>query len=444
MVYNPFYNIELAGPQREAGDMRSYGFGPERSFIPSTVQNAPALSFSQPPGTLAGGNQESPDIWETLLAGLGTFGTLALLDSLLGGSGSSGGTGSLLNSIFGGGNRNSTGTNAANTASDLGLFQSIFGDWDNNPSTGLLTGGLNELLGTSADTALGSVWQSIFGGPSVSTGGGTALGGVGAAEGSPAFLGGEASLGAGASTGTGAATAAGADPLGIATTGLGAAAMMAVPAAFLVGGILESFLTDEDPPTPGYTGGTFTDFGQVNDSGGEYSTAGTQQAFDYLNQLMAQNPQLLQQWAKYSPIETDAPINMFEFTYAPPGQGLPGGYSYGIYGQPMPQDQLASWATPQEAATALYQQLLSGPVPVSEQQILNPYAPRYFEDTGHAEGGRIAGPGGPKDDVIPAYLSDGEYVFPAEAVNRMGGGDNDLGAEILDEFLSRLTGQRPP
>jgi hypothetical protein len=33
----------------------------------------------------------------------------------------------------------------------------------------------------------------------------------------------------------------------------------------------------------------------------------------------------------------------------------------------------------------------------------------------------ITGPGGPKDDKIPAMLSNGEFVFTAKAVDRAGG-----------------------
>ena len=35
--------------------------------------------------------------------------------------------------------------------------------------------------------------------------------------------------------------------------------------------------------------------------------------------------------------------------------------------------------------------------------------------------GMINGPGGPKEDKIPAMLSDGEFVFTAKAVNNAGG-----------------------
>ena len=35
--------------------------------------------------------------------------------------------------------------------------------------------------------------------------------------------------------------------------------------------------------------------------------------------------------------------------------------------------------------------------------------------------GQISGPGGPKDDLVPAMLSDGEFVMTAKAVKNAGG-----------------------
>ncbi|MCH4560345.1 hypothetical protein [Mesorhizobium jarvisii] len=40
--------------------------------------------------------------------------------------------------------------------------------------------------------------------------------------------------------------------------------------------------------------------------------------------------------------------------------------------------------------------------------------------SGFAGGGSVRGPGGPRSDSIPAWLSNGEYVFTAEAVKRIG------------------------
>ena len=50
-----------------------------------------------------------------------------------------------------------------------------------------------------------------------------------------------------------------------------------------------------------------------------------------------------------------------------------------------------------------------------------PAVPRYRGKPGRAAGGGISGPGGPKSDMIPAMLSDGEHVFTAADVDAMGG-----------------------
>jgi len=46
--------------------------------------------------------------------------------------------------------------------------------------------------------------------------------------------------------------------------------------------------------------------------------------------------------------------------------------------------------------------------------------------TKKAAGGRITGPGGPKEDKIPAYLSNGEYVVKASSAKRLGYGVLDI------------------
>jgi hypothetical protein len=50
----------------------------------------------------------------------------------------------------------------------------------------------------------------------------------------------------------------------------------------------------------------------------------------------------------------------------------------------------------------------------------------------------VQGAGGGQDDLIPAMLADGEYVFDAEIVSALGDGSNKRGAEILDEFRARI------
>ena len=41
-------------------------------------------------------------------------------------------------------------------------------------------------------------------------------------------------------------------------------------------------------------------------------------------------------------------------------------------------------------------------------------------------------------DSIPAMLASGEFVIPADVVSSLGNGDNDSGANVLDEFLRTI------
>lgn len=51
---------------------------------------------------------------------------------------------------------------------------------------------------------------------------------------------------------------------------------------------------------------------------------------------------------------------------------------------------------------------------------------------GYEHGGRVSGPGGPRDDMVMARLSDGEHVMDAASVNGIGGGDNERGQRRLN------------
>ncbi len=52
--------------------------------------------------------------------------------------------------------------------------------------------------------------------------------------------------------------------------------------------------------------------------------------------------------------------------------------------------------------------------------------------------GAIAGPGGPKDDMVPAMLSDGEFVMTADAVRNAGGGSRREGARRMYQLMNQL------
>tara|TARA_R100000700_G_C3179389_1_gene155782 strand:- start:10195 stop:11292 length:1098 start_codon:yes stop_codon:yes gene_type:complete len=56
-------------------------------------------------------------------------------------------------------------------------------------------------------------------------------------------------------------------------------------------------------------------------------------------------------------------------------------------------------------------------------------------------GGDVSGPGGPKDDMIDAKLSDGEFVMTAKAVENFGGGDRYEGARKMYQMMNMLDPQ---
>lgn len=55
-----------------------------------------------------------------------------------------------------------------------------------------------------------------------------------------------------------------------------------------------------------------------------------------------------------------------------------------------------------------------------------------------AQGRRVQGPGTGLDDSIPARLSVGEYVIPADVVSMMGDGSTEAGGKRLDELLAKV------
>ena len=81
-------------------------------------------------------------------------------------------------------------------------------------------------------------------------------------------------------------------------------------------------------------------------------------------------------------------------------------------------------------------------------ELQNPYytGGGFWKDGGIAalqmdNGGAVDGPGGPKDDVIDAKLSDGEFVMTAKAVENLGGGDRLAGAKQMYNMMNQLDPQ---
>ena len=50
------------------------------------------------------------------------------------------------------------------------------------------------------------------------------------------------------------------------------------------------------------------------------------------------------------------------------------------------------------------------------------------------DGGALRGPGGPKQDLIPVWASNGEYMLSKDTVDRVGGGDHQRGVASLNRL----------
>ena len=59
---------------------------------------------------------------------------------------------------------------------------------------------------------------------------------------------------------------------------------------------------------------------------------------------------------------------------------------------------------------------------------------KMFAQNFMPDGGKIVGPGGPKDDLIPVMASNGEYMLSKAAVDQAGGGNHAKGVAALEAF----------
>jgi len=79
-----------------------------------------------------------------------------------------------------------------------------------------------------------------------------------------------------------------------------------------------------------------------------------------------------------------------------------------------------------------------------EGEMDNPFYTGSFMNTGGIasldmdKGGDVSGPGGPKDDMIDAKLSDGEFVMTAKAVENFGNGSRMEGAKRMYKMMNKL------
>lgn len=66
--------------------------------------------------------------------------------------------------------------------------------------------------------------------------------------------------------------------------------------------------------------------------------------------------------------------------------------------------------------------------------------PQFFSEggLGTLDNRYVKGEGDGTSDSVPAMLASGEFVIPADVVSSLGNGDNDAGAEVLDEFMKAI------
>lgn len=88
----------------------------------------------------------------------------------------------------------------------------------------------------------------------------------------------------------------------------------------------------------------------------------------------------------------------------------------------------------------------SAPQPGLQNMYVDPINPRSVNDyrertQGLAFGGPVRGPGGPRDDMVPARLSNQEHVMDAHSVTALGGGNNELGQKRLNALRAKLHGR---
>ena len=118
----------------------------------------------------------------------------------------------------------------------------------------------------------------------------------------------------------------------------------------------------------------------------------------------------------------------------------------GWFGGRPTDDEL--WEDKRMANRKLVAEMYGIPVELLGGLMENPYhtGGGFWKDGGIAtlemdNGGAVNGPGGPKDDVIDAKLSDGEFVMTAKAVENLGGGDRMAGAKQMYNMMNQLDPQ---
>lgn len=131
------------------------------------------------------------------------------------------------------------------------------------------------------------------------------------------------------------------------------------------------------------------------------------------------------------------------FTGGGIGGGAGGSFDPFTYGQALPGAQTAEYLFFQPAANAGYQTTPAMAAPeampaykdggeVDDDMVR--HLVEWHKGGGHTGPGKVKGIGSGQEDLIPAWLSDGEYVWSAQDVADLGDGSTDEGVRRLDKM----------
>ena len=124
-------------------------------------------------------------------------------------------------------------------------------------------------------------------------------------------------------------------------------------------------------------------------------------------------------------------------TFGPVGAGL-----LGEYVETQDERNAEEWERNKERRRKELAWMYGVDPSMIEGEMDNPWNTGAFMNSGGIasleNGGGVNGPGGPKDDMIDAKLSDGEFVMTAKAVENLGGGDRYEGARKMYSMMNML------
>jgi hypothetical protein len=174
-----------------------------------------------------------------------------------------------------------------------------------------------------------------------------------------------------------------------------------------------------------------------------YAAGGKVPPSNRVNPLVSVMPRLGSALSHSAPVMRGS-----RFPGAPRGFAMGGVVPQQPMPQPMPKQGIPARMPPQGMAPP--QRPMASPAPRPQ---INPLAIKAAYKIGYRIGkhlkahgydprrtpdGKVQGNGGGQDDLVPARLSDGEYVVPADAVAALGDGSGNQGGKKLDKMVHNV------